>query len=116
MGGFLSVSAVASRLWLDASPSPLLACCATTGACDTWVHTGGSAVVWCSRCVLSEVFLGQPLAGRIGTALPCRLDEHPGDGKCYILLSTLLLLLRPKSLAIWPRPVSQAHRLILCSS
>jgi hypothetical protein len=28
-----------------------------------------------------EDYPGQPLAGRAGTALPCRLDEHPGDGE-----------------------------------
>jgi hypothetical protein len=37
---------------------------------------------WCGAPhVLGEDFLGQPLAGRAGTALPCRLDEHPGDGE-----------------------------------
>jgi hypothetical protein len=68
---------------LGASPSLLFcACCATSGACDARVLAGGSAVVWCSRCVLGEVILGQPLAGRAGTALPCRPDEHLGDGEC----------------------------------
>jgi hypothetical protein len=28
-----------------------------------------------------EDYPGQPLAGRAGTALPCRPDEHPGDGE-----------------------------------
>jgi hypothetical protein len=82
-GGFPSVAAATSRLRHDASPSPpSCACCATSSACEVWVLAGGSAVMWCSRCVLGEVFLGQPLSGRAGTALPCRPDEHPGDGEC----------------------------------
>jgi hypothetical protein len=32
---------------------------------------------WCGAPrVPGEVFLGQPLAGRTGTALPCHPDEH----------------------------------------
>jgi hypothetical protein len=82
-GGFPSVSTAIDRLRFGASPSLLYcACCATSGACDALVLAGGSAVVWCSRCVLGEVILGQPLAGRAGTALPCRPDEHLGDGEC----------------------------------
>jgi hypothetical protein len=43
--------------------------------------------------VFGEDYLGQPLAGRAGTALPCYPDKHLGDGECLFLLSTLLLLL-----------------------
>jgi hypothetical protein len=28
-----------------------------------------------------EDYPGQPLAGRAGTALPCRPDKHPDDGE-----------------------------------
>jgi hypothetical protein len=58
------------------------ACCATSGACDARVLAGGDAMVWCSRRALSEVIPGQPLAGRAGTALPCRPDEYMGDSEC----------------------------------
>jgi hypothetical protein len=74
-------------------------------------HAGDAVLLVCH----GEDSLGQPLAGRAGTAQPCRPDEHLGVGECVILLSTPLFLLWPWSLAIWPRPVSQAHRLILCS-
>jgi hypothetical protein len=78
------------------------------GVCE---HPGDAVLLVCR----GEDSLGQPLASRTGTALPCRPDEHLGVSECVILLSTPLFLLRPWSLAIWPRPVSQAHRLILCS-
>jgi hypothetical protein len=80
-----------------------------SGGCDVCVHAGDAVLLVCR----GEDYLGQPLAGRAGTALPCRPDEHLGDGERVLLLSTLLLLLRPWSLANWSRPVSQAHR--LCS-
>jgi hypothetical protein len=81
-GGFPSVATATGCHRHDTSPSPpSCACCATSGACEVWVLAGGSAVVWCSRCVLGEVFLGQPLAGHAGTALPCHPDEHPGNGE-----------------------------------
>jgi hypothetical protein len=95
-------------------PSPSLlfcACCATSGACDAWVLTRGSAMVWCSRCVLGEVIPGQPLAGHVGTALPCHPDEHLGDGECDSPLSLIFFFsLWPWSLTKWSRSVSQAHR------
>jgi hypothetical protein len=89
-------------------PSPG-ACWATTGACDVCVHAGDAMLLVCR----GEDYPGQPLAGRVGTALPCRPDEHLGDGERVLLLSTLLIPLQSWSLAIWSRPVSQAHR--LCS-
>jgi hypothetical protein len=108
-------SAIFGRLWLDTSPSPLLVLAVRPLVLVMCVCTPVEALRCGAPGVLGEDYLGQPLAGRVGTALPCRPDEHLGDGECLFLLSTLLLLLWPWSLAIWPRPVSQAHRLILCS-
>jgi hypothetical protein len=113
VAGFPSVSAVFGRLRLDASLSPLLVLAVRPLVLEMCEYSPVEAP-WCGAPgVLGEVYPGQPLAGRAGTALPCRPDEHLGDGERVLLLSTLLLLLRPWSLAIWPRPVSQAHR--LCS-
>jgi hypothetical protein len=58
------------------------ACWATSSAWAMRVPAGRSAMVWCSWCVLDEVFPRQPLAGRAGTALPCHPDELLGDGEC----------------------------------
>jgi hypothetical protein len=107
-----SVSAAIEHLRLGASPSLLFwACCATSGPCDARVLAGRSAVVWCSRCVLGEVILGQPLAGRAGTTLPCHPDEHLGDGEYDSPLSLIFFFsFWPWSLANWSRSVSQTHR------
>jgi hypothetical protein len=81
-GGFPSVAAATGHLRHDASPSPpSCACCATSGACDVWVHAGGSAVVWCSPCArwsLPWAASGRP--HRHCPAMPFR--RAPGDGEC----------------------------------
>jgi hypothetical protein len=68
------------------------ACWATSGAWAARVPASRCTMVWCSWCVLDEVFPRQPLAGRAGTALPCHPDEHLGVGECDSPLSNLLLL------------------------
>jgi hypothetical protein len=109
VGGFLLVFAVAGRLRLDASPSPLQVLAVQPLALVMCEYTPVEAS-WCGAPgVLGEVFLGQPLAGRAGTALPWRPDKHLGNGERDFSSSLLFFFFSGHGL--WPTGPGQWAKL-----